>query len=407
MSRPSKQKQHCKKAGKKSSEARRSMFLRGIRAALAAIACGLTFTSYCIITFFNANKPVSRYFFDAGMKFLTNILLDEAKASAAKYFEAMEVGANLSFDASWSHRRNAKLCVGDFIDIAQKKIVAFSFRNKLSGDEYNNYKGPSNMMEASVFEDLIPFLKNSEKIHSIIKDGDTKIEKLIKKYNWTVNVISDINHKYKNFHTSFHKINKRYNSTLRGIEKPLKDFLGYVLFSNYTKEEKLAMWRNVVNHFTGDHSHCIHDKMTKSYKILQQPKAVAALKEVVAEWSVIVENFIRGQTTNYNENYHSIKAQLLNKNFYYGKSSVARLCASILQYNEGFTWIENVIKRINHSILPVDSLVGLLTFLKKRDFERERNRIRRNKNPEKEKLKKEKARKEKQLEITNNPLAHH
>ena len=269
-------------------------------------------------------------FFDAGMKFLTNILLDEAKASAAKYFEAMAFGASLSFDASWSHRRNAKLCVGDFIDIAQKKIVAFSFRNKFSGDAFNNYKGPSNMMEASIFEDLIPFLKKSEKIHSIIKDGDIKIEKLIQQYNWTVNVISDINHKYKNFHTSFHKINKRYNSTFRGIEKPLKDFLGYVLFSNYTKEVKLAMWRNVVNHFTGDHSHCMHDKTIKSYKILQHPKAVAALQEVVAEWSVIVENFIRGQTTNYNENCPSVKSHLLNKNFFYGKSSAARFYQQIV-----------------------------------------------------------------------------
>ena len=194
-----------KKIPNKPLEARRTLVERGIQAALAAIISGVTFSVYFILSFLLGVEPVKKYWFDIGVKKITEVLLQSALESSAKHFNEMQAPAKLSFDASWSHHRNAKLCVADFIDIDRGKIVAFSILDKFINDEFANYKGPSNLMEARGFEELLLYLMKSGKIGTIIKDGDIKIDKIIEKYNWTVKVMSDINHKFKNFHTSFKK----------------------------------------------------------------------------------------------------------------------------------------------------------------------------------------------------------
>ena len=68
---------------------------------------------------------------------------------------------------------------------------------------------------------------------------------------------------------------------------------------------------------------------------------------------------------NNNENFHSVKARFLNKVYNYGKSSVARICASILQYNEGYSWILDTLNKLHANIISIHGLAGLTGFLAK------------------------------------------
>ena len=63
-----------------------------------------------------------------------------------------------------------------------------------------------------------------------------------------VNIINDVNHKLKNFHTSFKNISKKHNICLRVFEKQLKKWLGHVLFSDNSPEIKIKMWENTTFH---------------------------------------------------------------------------------------------------------------------------------------------------------------
>ena len=402
----SKQKKHMKKITDKSLEARRTLVDKGIRAAFAAILSGITFSTYFILSFLLGVEPVNKYWFDIGVKKVTEVLYDSAIESVQKHFEAMPPQAKLSFDASWSHRRNAKLCVADFIDIDSGKIVAFSIINKFINDEFNNYEGPSNLMEARGFEDLLPFLKASGKVGTIIKDGDVKIEKLIEKYNWTVKVMSDVNHKFKNFHTSFKKINDAHNGKLRGLEKGLKQWLGHILFSNLSTIVKEELWNNTVNHYLGNHANCIQHGPVKNWKNAKDPDAVKALQEVIDLWYPTVRDFIRGETTNFNENFHSVKARFLNKVYNYGKSSEARICASILQYNEGYSWILDALKKLHANIISVHGLAGITGFLSKTQKKVEKKKEKYHENNEALDKKRQKEEEENKLESKKTELSH-
>ena len=337
MPRKSKQKRHMQAMTKSSITKTESLFRRGVRAAFFSIIAGIPFSVYYFLSL--GEMPVSKEFFDQGMGFITEILLTEAQSSAEKYFLQMEPGAKLSYDASWSHRRQAKYCVGDFIDINSKKIVAFDFADKNKYDKRKNYDGASNLMESFIFKRLIPKLRNSQKVSTIIKDGDTKIENIIKDSGWNVNVINDVNHKLKNFHTSFAKINKKHNNCLRGFEKPLKKWLGHVLFSENSPNDKIGMWENSIQHFLGNHTLCKHEKVFKRFKKIKNEDQYNALIEIIDFWRPFIIEFIRGETTNYNEVFHSVKAKFVSKFYNFGCSTLARMAASVLQYNEGYYWV--------------------------------------------------------------------
>ncbi|KAK8843675.1 hypothetical protein M9Y10_024738 [Tritrichomonas musculus] len=108
MPRQSKQKRHMQAMTKSSITKTESLFRRGVRAAFFSIIAGIPFSVYYILSLVLDEMPVSKEFFDQGMEFMTELLLIEAQSSAEKHFLQMKPGAKLSYDASWSHRRQAK-----------------------------------------------------------------------------------------------------------------------------------------------------------------------------------------------------------------------------------------------------------------------------------------------------------
>lgn len=68
--------------------------------------------------------PCHRRFYEIQDEFLI-ILQSMAQESCQKWRRWMAPGSIITLDGSWSHRRNAKRCLVDFIDSANRKIVDF------------------------------------------------------------------------------------------------------------------------------------------------------------------------------------------------------------------------------------------------------------------------------------------
>ena len=83
--------------------------------------------------------------------------------------------------------------------------------------------------------------------------------------------------------------------------------------------------------------------------------------------------FIHGQTTNYNKLFHSIKAVFFNNS---GGSLVARNCANISKFSERYKWIVNFLKRIHMNSLSVGGISGLIGFLKRTETKEKKKIVR-------------------------------
>ena len=82
----------------------------------------------------------------------------------------------------------------------------------------------------------------------------------------------------------------------------------------------------------GHHERRVHHNTPKPWKNANNPIAIKVHQEVVNYWMSTVIEFIRGQTTNYNEVFHSVKARFFNKNFNYGTSSLQGCVPVFVQY---------------------------------------------------------------------------
>ena len=75
----------------------------------------------------------------------------------------------LSMDGNWVYKFTSKFFVFDVIDVDKKKIIAFVYLDKYKKSKYKNYAGASNMMEACHFKQIMPKLRQTNKIRSIVK----------------------------------------------------------------------------------------------------------------------------------------------------------------------------------------------------------------------------------------------
>lgn len=92
---------------------------------------------------------------------------EESKKMTGPYF--------ISYDGSWSSRRNASHCIVEFIR-PEDKIVDFDYlsRAQLNGPKLDNYCGPSNKMEDIFVKRLANKWKNDSNLVCFVHDGDVK-----------------------------------------------------------------------------------------------------------------------------------------------------------------------------------------------------------------------------------------
>ena len=260
-------------------------------------------------------------------------------------------------------------------------------------------------MEAEAFKRMIPRLMKKGKITELIKDGDVKISKIIQDFHWGVDVKNDPNHQLLNFDTVFKKWDELCNKKLYGLKKRILSYLKNILYEPSTTDQKLKKWENAINHFTGNHENCPPHSVSKLWIHRNDQSAVDCLKGLVNELTSVIKEFERGHTTNYNENFHSIKARLLLKNNFQGYWALGRILVSILQYNNPDNWIFKLFDYFHLAALPVSIAIKLSQIFKQRAAKRARDQ-----SPEFQKKKeKQKADYKKQLSKENSskdPLAH-
>lgn len=371
---------------------------------LALFATGLNFVpTQKFLALNNVVPPTERDYYSAQPEVIRTIL-DFARDEVYSHFTEISADGVVAIDGSWSTRRNAAFCIVDVICVATKKIVDFEIVNKKAKGLVANYDGPSNQMEAEGFRRMIPRLIKNANIKYEVIDGDVKLEKLITAANWSVTIVRDYTHKLKNLKTIFDKYNSECGGKLKGLWTRLECYLKQVLFDDATPvAEKVERWANCVAHYTGDHTHCDHKLIVPyAWKSKGCSAAVDALQGFVDEVKVIVAGFRRGWTTNYNENFHSLKGVMVPKIINWGASWTGRVACAVLQYNCPESWILQILR-----LWKIGHLGAACTKILYDLWERQsRRNTKKNSQAERKKRNATKARERDKAKKSNGDLAH-
>lgn len=273
--------------------------------------------------------------------------------------------------------------VGHIAETLNFLLDAIDVHTKSQGKLAGNYVGPSNQMEAVAFTQMFVRLQKNPNIIEVVKDDDVKINLIIDRSNWTVDILSDTNHIIKNFETIFNKYNKKACGKLRGLQQRLKDFLRSVLSEESTTIQKIEKFQNCIQHYCGNHERCPNHGKSYDWPHANDKKAVIILTDLVTELLKIIEHNNSTKTTNYCENFHSIKSRMCNKAFHWGPGWIGRVVCAILQYNEPDSWVLTALKLCNCTTMPPYILFRFLARMAERkkmkikrssnDFKRKRN----------------------------------
>ena len=362
----------------------------------------------CLVLLLNGSEPPSEKLVTKAQTYVCNELYYLAQKSAEEALANLSDNAVVSIDGSWTNRRNSLTFILDVIDVTTKKIIAFEVLDKGENHRHGNYKGPSNLMEAEAFRRIIPKLMKTGKIKTLVKDGDTKLEKIIEKYNWSVQIHYDLNHRLKNWPNLFKTYNKLANGTLRGLKERVRGFLEVCLYDNLTTAEKVEKFMNSYYHFLGNHTNCPNHGAGYQWPHRNDPIAQKYLMLLLNKSAEILKTSFPYETTNYNENYHSVKSKYVPKAFNLGNSFIGRLACSILQYNKPYDWVTDVMEHLGfNTCLPTHIVTQIIQIL--------HSQLRKMKNQYDKKSLPENKRKKKQNELNKqceeqkgikNPLSH-
>jgi hypothetical protein len=279
-----------------------------------------------ILAFCNIKAPSKTKFYEE-RTVVCDAIVQLAQARCAEARRAMEAPAIISMDGSWSQRRNAPHCVVDFIDAQTGKIVDFEIIEKPFGFFHGNYTGPSNGMEVEGIHRLIPRWKDDSRVVAFCHDRDAKTAKVIRE-KWGIDELLDKNHVTKSFDRRIQK-----TSLMDGLKIKLRKFFKVVLKLDESIDQKQAHWENAVQHYQGNHEHCLPHRADKKHKIIRDPHAIDALRQFLADTKDLIAKVRPGVSTQMCESFHSIKAKLASKDISWTSSWKARVASAILDVN--------------------------------------------------------------------------
>lgn len=324
--------------------------MAAIEFVFGCFVAGLTYQS--IKNFWSAfqrpEKIISESNFYDAQNFSIPIIIKSVMKNCKIYQQKMKNGATISIDGSWDHRRNGKFCIVEAIDIEQKKVVAFSIVDRPTQKNPDaKFKSAANQMEIEGVRQIIEQLKPLKKVVAYVHDKDAKTTKLIEK-EWGIKEYIDPNHSNKSFNKKFTKYNagkstKCTKGSLAGLHHHISKFKALLTFSDYSNLKKEQLWMNVLEHFKNNHTLCLHppysDKSEENKHIGKWGKNLTKIKEMglynfLSATLSFVTKVNSNITTQSNEAFHSLKAQLASKNTAWGKSYAARMCVAILRFNE-------------------------------------------------------------------------
>ena len=309
---------------------------------IALIACGFTISRIEDFDILINRASPSRKLIAKAMNVIRPYIKMLAYQSCEHWKQKMSPESIVSIDGSWNHRRRGTYEIFDVICVQLKKIIAFDIRIHKSHNIPGNTLATASAMEGESFKILLPELQQDPRICDIVKDGDVQTDKMINESGWQVHIRPDINHLMKHFDDHFKKmVPDDIRNKFKGICKYIKENLEQILYWKTTnKFKKLDGIHDVQNTIL----HCKFLKYGSRpglfyWKSRKDVKCIEKLNVVIDYCKDLILEFDRGVTTNYNESFHALKAILVPKNFNLGQSTDIRLYATVLQYNEGDSWL--------------------------------------------------------------------
>ena len=101
-----------------------------------------------------------------------------------------------------------------------------------------------------------------------------------------------------------------------------------------TVEEKKKYWNNAVEHFSGNHQHCMKHNETQPWKDINDGNNREILISFLEKTSTLFDRCDGIHSTQACESLHAVKAHFASKMIAWKSSWCARVCAEILDVNE-------------------------------------------------------------------------
>jgi hypothetical protein len=138
---------------------------------------------------------------------------------------------------------------------------------------------------------------------------------VIRESRWNVKHEYDANHAKKALDRYCQGLPKEERQLLCGLGKPSRDWFNHALHQAITRDKKIEMCENTLNHYCGDHSKCHHPAhQGYQWKNRDMPEAQASLQRYLAEESKVIQkvNPFSG-ATQANEFFHVVKGKYTDK----------------------------------------------------------------------------------------------
>jgi hypothetical protein len=182
-------------------------------------------------------------------------LVTFAQASCLKWRGLMTDESSISFDGSWSQRRNAHHCFGALMDPIQRKVVDFETVPRSFGHQkifLGDYEGPSKAMECEILRHLAPRWRDDQRVKWFVHDQDSCAMAVLREEGWNLTERFDLNHVIQSWKKMFKKqrkvpINKagekvKCRDVLRGLEIPLLKWFHTIVKLDNDLEAKRKKW---------------------------------------------------------------------------------------------------------------------------------------------------------------------
>jgi hypothetical protein len=275
-------------------------------------------------SFLNGRSPAESAFYAAQPR-ICEILIRGAYKSCTQWKAKTTDGSAISFDGSWSQRRNALHCFGTFLDPRQGKVVDFDALEDVScGGEY---RGTSQAMESEVLRTIAKrrIDETRETAHDPVAvfchDQDNHAMKILREeLHWDLTERFDRNHVLKIWAKRFEAFNwiepvrtdqakkpRRVNA-LGKLKPRLLRWLHLILKSDGTIEAKRARW-------LGAFAPYVHPTPDQAFlwSKNEEEKAQTQLRVFLEGTASLIELVQTEFSTQLNESLDAIKAKLADK----------------------------------------------------------------------------------------------
>lgn len=316
--------------------------LSALQFAFAVIVNGASFVTTERVFLDNNILPPCKTSFYSHVGRVCDAIISLAQEAARQWRTKMTAGAVISIDGCWDHRRNGRYCIVAAIEQQLREVVAVGVCQRSTLGHKTWWETSPQNMEAMCVQQILTELKDNPCIVAYCHDNDAKIRSLIRRLcpHWEERL--DPNHTVKSFTRLFQVYNKECDGKLASLEASLQKFMYFLIDFPIRPTQKVELWRNTINHFSGDHSKCLPHRPSKTtWAYANDRGARAALTKFLAQSSVIIERCVP-LSTQLNECLHSIKSHIMSKELAWRATAFARLYLSILIFNSVPNWQERL-----------------------------------------------------------------